>query len=61
MTFITVNISVSFNEMVNKSTWRNGSLTEMVCFYKAGIKLRNQITVRKNDNARTQENTAISE
>ena len=41
MTFITVNISVSFNEMANKSTWRNGSLTEMVCFYKAGIKLIN--------------------
>jgi len=30
---------------------------EMACFYKAGIKLVNEITVRENDNARVQENT----
>lgn len=30
---------------------------EMACFYKAGIKLINEITVRENDNAKVQENT----
>ena len=30
---------------------------ETACFYKAGIKLINEISVRENDNARVQENT----